>query len=225
MPSAPYSPTVAEARAIQERLRARVVTRDRVGRVRLVAGTDVSYDRGSPTLFAAVVVMDARSLEVVETAGVRRAASFPYVPGHLSFRELPPLLEAFAELACEPDLVLADGHGLAHPRRFGLACHLGVTLDLPTIGVAKSVLVGCFREPAARRGSHAPLVHDGEVVGEALRTRAGVAPVYVSIGHRVSLATARDWVLRLAPRWRLPEPARAAHAAVNRLRRDGRGAG
>jgi deoxyribonuclease V len=211
--------TVAEARAIQEELRGRVEERDRLGEVRTVAGADVSYDRGSPVLYAAVVVLDVDSLEVVEAASVRERARFPYVPGYLSFREIPPLLRAFQRLRTTPDLLLADGQGRAHPRRFGLACHLGVALDLPTIGCAKSRLVGTHREPGPRRGARTRLVDGGERIGLVLRTRAGVKPVYVSVGHRVSLETARAWVLRLAPRWRLPEPVRAAHAEVNRLRR------
>jgi deoxyribonuclease V len=213
--------TVAEARALQERLRGEVSERDELpARVRFVAGADVSYDRGSPVLFAAVVVLDASSLARVEVAAVSGRATFPYLPGYLSFRELPPLLEAFAKLRTRPDLVICDGHGRAHPRRFGLACHLGLALDLPAIGVAKSRLVGEHREPGSRRGAHAALRDGGEVIGEVVRTQPFVAPVYVSVGHRVSLATARRLALRFAPRFRLPEPTRAAHVEVNRLRRE-----
>jgi len=210
----------AEARTIQERLRGRVRERDDAREVRLVAGADVSYDRGSPVLFAAVALLDAESLELVEVAGVRRPARFPYVPGYLSFREVPAVLEAFRKLRRRPDLVVCDGHGRAHPRRFGLACHLGVLLDLPTLGCAKSQLVGSHREPGPRRGAHVALRDAGEVIGEVVRTRDGVKPVYVSVGHRISLETARRQVLRLAPRWRLPEPTRMAHQEVNRLRRE-----
>ena len=191
------------------------------GALRLVAGADVSYDRGSPALYAAVVVLDAESLEVVDVAHATTRAEFPYVPGYLSFRELPPLLAAFERLRLRPDLVLCDGHGRAHPRRFGLACHLGVALDLPTIGCAKSRLVGEHREPSARRGAHTALRDGRAGIGEVLRTREGVAPVYISIGHRVSLTTARRLVLRFTPRFRVAEPIRAAHAEVNRLRRSG----
>jgi deoxyribonuclease V len=191
------------------------------GALRLVAGADVSYDRGSPALYAAVVVLDAESLEVVDVAHATTRAEFPYVPGYLSFRELPPLLAAFERLRLRPDLVLCDGHGRAHPRRFGLACHLGVALDLPTIGCAKSRLVGEHREPSARRGAHTALRDGRAGIGEVLRTREGVAPVYISIGHRVSLTTARRLVLRFTPRFRVAEPIRAAHAEVNRLRRAG----
>ena len=186
-----------------------------------MAGADVSYDRGSPVLFAAIVVLDASNLEIVEVAATTGRAAFPYVPGYLSFRELPPLLEAFAKLRARPDLVLCDGHGRAHPRRFGFACHLGVALDVPAIGVAKSRLVGEHREPGLRRGAHVALRADGEGIGEVLRTQPGVKPVYVSVGHRVSLATARQLVLRFTPRYRVPEPIRAAHTEVNRLRMRG----
>ncbi len=197
--------------------------RDEPRPVRLVAGADVSYDRGSPVLFAAVVLLDAGSLEPVEAAGVCERARFPYVPGYLSFREIPAVLAAFAKLKGRPDLLVCDGQGRAHPRRFGLACHLGVLLDLPTLGCAKSRLVGRHREPGVRRGAHVQLRDGGEVIGEVVRTREGVKPVYVSVGHRITLATARRQVLRLAPRTRLPEPIRAAHGEVNRLRREGRG--
>lgn len=215
-----FDVSVAEARALQERLRSRVEAADRLGPVQRVAGADCSYDRESPLLWAAVVVLDAATGAVLERAGVCGRARFPYVPGYLSFRELPPLLEAFARLSRPPDLVLCDGQGLAHPRRFGLACHLGAWLDLPAIGCAKSRLVGEHREPGPRRGAHVRLREGAETIGEVVRTRADVRPVYVSIGHRVSLATARRWVLRLAPRHRQPEPIRAAHAEVNRLRRE-----
>ena len=184
-----------------------------------MAGADISFDRRSPELHAAVVVLDAESLEVVEIAGVRAKARFPYVPGYLSFREIPPLLEAFAKLEAVPDLIICDGQGRAHPRRFGLACHLGVLLDLPTLGCAKSRLIGDYREPGPRRGAHTRLRDGGEVIGEVVRTRSGVKPVFVSVGHRVCLETARRTVLRLAVRYRLPEPVRAAHREVNRLRR------
>lgn len=210
-----------EARRIQERLRDRVERADRLGAVRRVAGVDVSYDRGSPILYAAVVVLDARTGERLEAAGVRSRATVPYVPGYLSFREIPPLIEAFARLSRPPDLVVCDGHGRAHPRRFGIACHLGVLLDLPTLGCGKSRLVGEHVEPSAARGSHAALRDGREVIGSVVRTREGTKPVFVSTGHRVSLSTARRQVLRLAPRLRLPEPVRAAHAEVNRLRRLG----
>jgi deoxyribonuclease V len=214
--------SVAEARVLQSELRARVIARDAFPRrVRFVAGTDVSFDRLAPTLFAAVVVLDVRTLAVVDSANAEVPAAFPYVPGYLSFREIPPLLAAFAKLRVAPDLVVCDGHGRAHPRRFGLACHLGVALDLPTLGCAKSVLVGEHDEPARERGSFTALREGGRTLGSALRTREGVAPVFVSVGHRISLASARRFALRLAPTHRLTAPIRAAHEASNRARREG----
>lgn len=220
MPAASrWTAELERARTLQERLRSRVETRDRLTPPRRVAGADVSYARGDRRLWAVVVVLDAETLETLEQAGVAMEATFPYLPGYLSFREAPAVLEAFARLERRPDVLMVDGHGLAHPRAFGLACHLGVSLDVPTIGVAKSVLVGAVTGPGPTRGAHAPMIHRGRVVGSALRTRERVKPVYVSVGHRVGLATARRLALRFARRYRLPEPTRQAHLAVNRLRR------
>jgi deoxyribonuclease V len=211
--------TPADAVRLQEALRRTVVSRDEMPRaVRTVAAMDVSYDRRSPWIYAAVVVLRVPSFEVADQAVVRSRASFPYVPGLLSFREAPAGLRAWDQLRIRPDCLLCDGHGYAHPRRFGLACHLGLLVDLPTIGCAKSVLVGEYREPGRRRGSLSDLVHDGEVVGAAVRTRDATSPVFVSAGHRISLRTAVATVLSCAPRYRIPEPIRQAHALVNRLR-------
>jgi deoxyribonuclease V len=208
----------AQARRLQEQLRDAVIEADAAGPVRLVAGADISAQRGGSRLYAAVVVLDATGGEIADVATARGEARFPYVPGYLSFRELPLVLEAFDHLSLEPDLVICDGQGRAHPRRMGLACHLGLWLDVPTIGCAKSRLIGTHREPGPRRGCHTRLLDRGEVVGEVVRTRSGVKPVFVSVGHRISLPSARAWVLKLA-RYRIPEPVRAAHLEVNRLRR------
>jgi deoxyribonuclease V len=211
--------SIAEAARLQETLRARVVQSDRLGTVTLVAGADVAESRDGKRLHAAVAVLDARTLRVVEVAAASRRTSFPYVPGYLSFRELPVVLDAWAALSRRPDLVLCDAHGRAHPRRMGLACHLGLWLDLPAIGCAKTRLVGAHREPGRRRGCHRRLLEGCEVIGEVVRTRDGVRPVFVSVGHKIGLPTARRWVLRLALRYRLPEPLRAAHMEVTRRRR------
>lgn len=208
----------AEAEAFQRAWAREVEAEDRLGEVARVAGVDVAYEKGGDRVFAAVVVLDARTLAPVEQATHVARAAFPYVPGLFSFRELPPLVECFRALRQVPDLVVCDGQGRAHPRRFGLACHLGVLFDVPSIGCAKTRLVGEHAEPASVRGSEAALVDEGERVGTVLRTRDGVRPVIVSVGHRVSLATARDWVLRLTPRFRLPETTRAADQLVGRLR-------
>jgi deoxyribonuclease V len=211
--------TPAEAVRLQGTLRRGVVSRDEVPReVRKVAAMDVSYDRRSPWIYAAVVVLRVPTFEVADQAVVRSRARFPYVPGLLSFREAPAGLQGWARLRTRPDCLLCDGHGYAHPRRFGLACHVGLLVDLPTIGCAKSVLVGDYREPGQRRGSLSDLVHEGEIVGAAVRTREATSPVFVSAGHRVSLATAVATVLSCSPRYRIPEPIRQAHALVNRMR-------
>ncbi|HEX7897185.1 MAG TPA: deoxyribonuclease V [Planctomycetota bacterium] len=199
-------PSVAAARAIQERLRDRVI---RTGSPdwSLVAGVDASY-RGDVGR-AAVVVMD-RDLRVVEEAVAEAPIPFPYVPGYLSFREIPVLLAAWRKLRAKPELVVVDGQGLAHPRRFGVASHFGVVIDLPTIGCAKSRLIGAHDEPGRERGAWTPLTDGRRRIGAALRTRTGTNVVYVSTGHRISLAAAVRTVLALAPRYRLPEPQRLA---------------
>lgn len=184
----------------------------------LVGGADISYNRGSEILYAAIVILRLKDLLFVETVGHRAQTSFPYIPGLLSFREVPVLLETFKKLRHKPDLLLCDGQGIAHPRRFGLASHLGLLLDRPTIGCAKSRLIGTAPEPSSRRGSATTLKDKGEAIGKVLRTRDRVRPVYVSIGHKIDLDTAVSVVLRCSPRYRIPEPTRQAHHEVNRIR-------
>ncbi|MEU5786674.1 deoxyribonuclease V [Micromonospora purpureochromogenes] len=209
--------TVAEAVAVQDRLRPLA---DLVGpgprRPETVAGLDVAYAESGDLLAAAVTVLDAATLAVVDRAVSVGRPAFAYVPGLFAFRELPALLAALDGLTVQPELLVCDGHGLAHPRRFGLACHLGVVTGLPAIGVGKTRLVGESAEPGPRRGDSTPLVDGGETVGRVLRTRDGVKPVFVSVGHRMSLANAVDQVLALTPRYRLPETTRTA----DRLCRD-----
>jgi len=202
---------IAEARAIQQSLRGKVVARDRLGRISTVAGIDVGFEKHGSVTRAAVVVLDFPGLAPVEQAVARRPTCFPYVPGYLSFREVPAVLAAMKKLHTRPDLLLCDGQGLAHPRRFGLACHLGLLLDIPSIGVAKSRLIGVHGEVPETKGEWTALEDNGEVIGAVLRTRAGVKPVYVSVGHRISLATAIDYVMRCTTRYRLPETTRHAH--------------
>ncbi|WP_214409503.1 deoxyribonuclease V [Sphaerisporangium fuscum] len=202
---------IPEAEAIQERLRPLVVLDDPgPENVELVAGLDVAYSAGDDQVTAAVVVLDARTLEVAEQVVVSRPVRFPYVPGLFAFRELPALVEALEKLTVTPDLLVCDGYGLAHPRRFGLACHLGVLTDLPTLGVGKTAFVGTYEVPGTERGSWSPIVDGGEVVGRSLRTQTGVKPVFVSQGHRVGLDEACRHVLGLTPKFRLPEPIRRA---------------
>lgn len=203
--------TPAEARAIQARLARRVETADRLGPLRRVAGIDIGFEEGGRVTRAAVAVLSFPALEPLEEAVAREPTRFPYVPGLLSFREVPAALAALERLAEAPDLLLCDGQGYAHPRRFGLACHLGVVTGIPSIGVAKSRLVGAHAALPEARGRWTPLVDGSERIGAVVRTRAGVRPVYVSTGHRVSLPTAVELTLACTRRFRLPEPARAAH--------------
>lgn len=203
--------TVAEARALQEALRGRFVTADRFGKIRRVAGVDVGFEQDGAVTRAAVAVLSFPELQPVEHAIARLPTRFPYVPGYLSFREIPAVLAALKKLKISPDLLLCDGQGLAHPRRFGLACHLGLLTNIPSIGVAKSRLIGTHGALPQKKGSWVPLTDGDEIIGAVLRTRTGVKPVYVSIGHRVSLETAIDYVLRCTTKYRLPETTRAAH--------------
>jgi len=211
--------TTQGAREIQEKLRRRVSFKAPGRLPRLAAGADVSYNKFSPNLYAAAIVVDLESLDTIEEAGITAKASFPYVPGLLSFREVPPLLSVFRKLRTRPQLVICDGQGYAHPRRFGLACHLGLILDLPSLGCAKSRLIGDYEDPGNNRGDFTALEDGEEVIGSVLRTRTGVSPVFISVGHRMSLEMARELVLRLTPSYRLPETTRRAHHLVNELRR------
>jgi deoxyribonuclease V len=210
-PTHRWNVTPAEARAIQETLRARVRTRGRPGKIRRVAGVDVGFDEGGKVTRAAVAVLDFRSLQPIETAVALRSTNFPYVPGLLSFREIPALVDALARLQSPPDLILCDGQGYAHPRRFGLACHLGVITGIPTVGVAKKRLIGTHGKVPTARGRWTPLRDADEIIGAVLRTRKGVKPIYVSVGHKVCLDTAVDLVMHCVTRYRLPETTRAAH--------------
>lgn len=203
--------TPAQARAIQLDGRGRVIAEDRLGDVRRVAGIDVGFERDGAISRAAVAVLDFPELRLVESAVARLPTSFPYVPGLLSFRETPAVLAALGRLLERPDLLLCDGQGYAHPRRFGLACHLGVLTGLPSIGVAKSRLIGTHGALPEQKGAWVPLLDGDETIGAVLRTRSAVAPLYVSIGHCVSLPTAIRWVLACTTRYRLPETTRHAH--------------
>lgn len=199
-----------EATALQRTLAPDVVLMGAADQAETVAGLDVAYDDGSDRLAAAVVVFDVASLERVEEVVAIDRVRFGYQPGRFAFRELPPLLEALGRLRDRPDLLVCDGHGFAHPERFGLACHAGLWTGIPSIGCAKTPFVGTPGPVGPGRSDRAAMVDGGEVVGFALRTRAGVKPVYVSPGHLIGFNEALTWVLRLAPRYRLPEPIRAA---------------
>lgn len=211
---------LAEAERIQADLRNRLVATDCPPPL-LAAGLDVSYDSGSDRVAAAAVVIDVATLEVRETAIVHGRVSFPYVPGLLAFREVPSLLQALEKLDARPDVLVCDGYGIAHPRRFGLACHIGVLTDLPSFGVAKTPFRATAGEPGRERGAWAPLVDGGEVLGRAVRTRAGVKPVFVSVGHRIGLERATGLTLRLTAGFRLPETTRQADARSRAALREG----
>lgn len=207
---------IEEAEQLQAALASQVIVEDRFSRTDIVAGVDVAYERNSNRAVAAVALLRASDLSVVETRTLESTVRFPYLPTLFAFRELPLICELLRDLAIIPDLLICDGHGIAHPRRFGLACHLGLMFDVPTIGCAKTLLIGCGAEPAMERGGSAPLLYKGETVGCTLRTRSKVKPVYVSPGHRVSVQSACGWVLKLAPRFRLPEPLRLADQAARK---------
>lgn len=208
-PLHPWDVPPDEAVRIQQRLASQVVREGEPRDVRFVAGLDISVDRAGNGR-GAVVVLSYPELELVEQAVEERRVPFPYIPGLLSFREAPVLLPALERIRHTPDLLIADGQGLAHPRRFGIACHLGLLLDIPAIGCGKSRLVGTYREPGPHPGDRSPLCDGPEVVGQVVRTRAGVKPVFVSVGHRIGLEAAVDWVLRCVRGYRLPEPTRLA---------------
>jgi deoxyribonuclease V len=211
--------TPSEARTLQIELAGEVNTTTPLGDWETVAAADVSFDKFAPELYAAVVVCRAKTFEVIERVGVAGPAAFPYVPGLLSFREAPALIEAFRKLRTRPDVVLCDGQGLAHPRRLGIACHLGLWLGLPTVGCGKSLLCGEYEEPGPKRGDRSPLIHKGDVIGAALRTRDRVSPVFASPGHRCDLDGAVRLILETAIKYRLPAPTRMVHDYVNAIRR------
>jgi deoxyribonuclease V len=214
----PWDVPPKEAMAIQLELRSRLRL-DGAGPFARLGGIDVSYDEGAGLMFAGIVVTSGDGRQVLETATASVPVRFPYVPGLLSFREAPAVIEAWQKLRTPPDCVICDGHGLAHPRRFGLACHLGLVLDLPSIGCAKSVLVGTYRVPGESRGSVEPLLDRGEQIGAVVRTRDGVEPVFVSQGDRIGLDAAVQTILNACHGYRLPEPTRRAHLLVTEAKR------
>lgn len=215
----PWDLTPVEAVALQRDLAGRVEVRTPLTDCRLVAGADVSYNRFSSDFWAGVVVLRFPDLTVVEKQGARRESPFPYIPGLLSFREAPALLEAFARVQAEPDVILFDGQGIAHPRRLGIASHMGLFLDKPCVGCAKSLLTGKYKDPGLKAGSVAPLTDAGEVVGQVVRTKDRVKPLFISAGHKIDLPSAVRLVLASTAGYRLPEPTRQAHLHVNELRR------
>ena len=212
--------TPKEAVALQRRLVEQVVLRPPPElKVERVAGADISTEKGRDTGYGGLVVLDVDTLAPVARSGAAVQLTFPYVPGLLSFRELPIVAAAWERLTVRPDVVIFDGQGTAHPRRMGIACHGGLLFGVPSIGCAKSLLVGTYGKLGDARGATAPITHRGEVVGMAVRTRKGVQPVYVSPGHLMDLPTAVELVLKVSPKYREPETTRHAHRLVNALRR------
>jgi deoxyribonuclease V len=211
MHSHAWNVTPGEAIEIQKQLRSQVILKDDLGRIGCVAGVDVGFEGGGEITRAAIAVLEFPSLQLLEISTARSKTGFPYVPGLLSFRELPAVMKALDKLKKLPDLFLCDGQGYAHPRRFGIACHLGVLTGIPAIGVGKTRLVGTHLPVANRRGAWQPLLDRDQIIGAVLRTRINVKPVYVSIGHRTSLDSAILYVMRCTTRYRLPETTRLAH--------------
>jgi deoxyribonuclease V len=203
--------TAEEAIVIQQELRQEVVTRDQFGAVNYVAGIDVGFEDEGKTTRAAVAVLTYPELQLCDQAIARRPTTFPYIPGFLSFREVPAVLDALEQIQTIPDLLLCDGQGLAHPRRLGIACHVGLLTNMPAIGVGKSRLVGQYDDVPDERGAWVPLRHKGETIGAVLRTRPKTKPLFISPGHRISLETAISYVMGCTTKYRLPETTRHAH--------------
>jgi deoxyribonuclease V len=210
--------TPKEAVALQRKLADRIDIQSRVTKCDLIAGADVSYSRFSNVLYAGVVVLRMADLTVIERRGVEFKTRFPYVPGLLSFRETPALLKAFALVESEPDAIVCDGHGFAHPRRFGFACHVGLWLDRPCMGCAKSRLTGTFKRLGQKAEARTPLTDNDEIIGAVVRTKTAVKPVFVSTGHRIDLDSAVQIILAARAGYRIPEPTRQADQYVNQLR-------
>lgn len=210
-PLHPWNVSIEEAFQIQEELRGRVVLKNRFSEVKTVAGSDVAYSRGGIFLLGAMVVLSYPELKPLDSSLASGKVTFPYLPGLFSFREGPVLLKAFDQLKIKPDLIIFDGHGIAHPRRFGLASHMGLWLDLPSVGCARTPLLKGFTSPGRSKGSFAWVYLEGEKVGAVLRTRQDVKPVFVSPGHRIDLMTSIHFILSTCRRYRIPEPLRLAH--------------
>lgn len=214
-----FNVTYKKALAIQESLREKIIIKDNgLLKVKIIAGADISYVKNSDLFFAAVILCDYRDMKIIEEVYSASKTVFPYIPGLLTFREGPPLLAAFAKLKQIPDLVIFDGQGIAHPRGIGLASHMGLFLNIASIGCAKTRLVGSHAEVGEKAGSHVPLIHENRVVGAVVRTKDRVNPVFISPGQGISLQKAVDISLSCCRGYRLPEPVRRAHIAVNRFR-------
>jgi deoxyribonuclease V len=214
-----WSLSFREAVELQKKLSKFIITISRLKKIRRIAGADIAVDMTTGIGYGGIILFAYPSLDEIERVHASGKLSFPYIPGLLSFREIPLLLKAYAMLSVAPDLIFCDGHGIAHPRRFGFASHFGLLLDKPSVGCAKSRLIGAFDNPEPIAGSHSPLMHNGETVGAVLRTRTRVKPVFVSIGHRIDLPTAIEMTMACTDGYRIPRPTRLADHYVNELKR------
>lgn len=211
--------TIAEATTIQQELREKVIIQPIDHQVNVIAGADISFNKFSPWVYAGIVLMSFPDLQPLGYSLVKKEVDFPYVPGYLAFREVPALLDAWQQLPVKPDVLVVDGHGIAHPRRLGIAAHFGVVAGTTALGCAKKVLCGKYEEPGLAKGSFSPLIHKEEIIGMALRTKDKVKPVFVSPGHQIDLQGAMRIINQCIGKYRLPEPTRRAHNAVNDFRK------
>ncbi|WP_343669881.1 deoxyribonuclease V [Chitinophaga sp.] len=211
--------TITEATQVQIELRQKVIIQPIDYPVSIIAGADISFNKFSTTVYAGIVLLSFPGMQVLGYSLVKKEVHFPYVPGYLAFREVPALLDAWEQLPFKPDLLVVDGHGIAHPRRMGIAAHFGVVADTPALGCTKKVLCGKYEEPGLTKGSFTPLIHKDEIIGAALRTKDKVKPVFVSPGNKIDLQGAISIINQCAGRYRLPEPTRQAHNAVNEFRK------
>jgi deoxyribonuclease V len=220
-PKHSWDVSVQEAREIQSRLAGQIVTDKSINfkKVKTIGAADISFARGNSSIYASLIVVNYPDLKLLDVYSIKTTTSFPYIPGYLSFREIPPLLEIIEKLKSLPDIMLCDGQGLAHPRGMGLASHLGLVLDIPTVGCAKSLLVGDFEDLPEEKGSFRSLMYQNKEIGVALRTRESVKPLFVSIGHKITLGDAIKIVMECCTRYRIPDPLRMAHKCVNIYRR------
>ncbi len=209
----------SEAVALQNQLRTEIKIQPFGQPIRYIGGTDLSFNKFEDDLYAGIVLLDYETMQVVGRSLVKTKMTFPYVPGLLSFREIPALIEAWEQLPIQPEVIMVDGHGIAHPRRMGIATHFGLVIEKPTMGCAKKILAGRFEEPAVEKGSTSPILHRQEQIGYALRTKAKVKPVFISPGHLLSLPESVEIALHCTRNHKLPEPTRQAHLAVNAFRR------
>jgi deoxyribonuclease V len=215
-----WNVTVKKAIELQKSLAGQVQVRPFDKKLKSIGGLDCSFTDDKKNIIACVVVLSTKSFEIIETSYTVQAVNFPYIPGLLSFREAPACLAAIEKLTVIPDCFIVDGQGIAHPRRLGIASHLGLFLDIPTIGCAKSRLIGDFKQPLSKKGSTSPLMDKGEIIGSVVRTRSNVKPVFVSVGNKCRLSDAIRIVLNCCTKYRLPEPSRLAHQIVTRLKKE-----